>query len=140
MAHAGGRPTTYNQETATKLCEYIVMGYSLRKACEQEGMPVPSTFFDWIREHEEFSKQYTRATEERSEAMAEDMLAISDDTREDKDAVAKAKLQVETRKWLMAKMKPKKYGDKIDVTSDGKALPTPILGGLSKESEGGKDV
>jgi hypothetical protein len=32
-------------------------------------------------------------------------------------------------------MKPKKYGEKLDLTSDGKALPAPIYGGISKEKE-----
>lgn len=142
-----GRPSTYTQELADTMCQQIGMGYSMRKVCEQPKMPAMSTFFKWLREHEEFSKQYARATEERAEAMAEDILDIADDGTNDvkivtgkggteyyatdNDVIQRSKLRVETRKWLMAKMKPKKYGDKIDVTSDGKALPTPIMGGSS---------
>lgn len=33
----------------------------------------------------------------------------------------------------MSKMKPKKYGDRLDLTSDGKALPAPIYSGISKK-------
>lgn len=133
-----GRPTTYSQETADILCEHIAMGYSLRKVCEQDGMPVMSTIFKWIREHEDFSKQYARATEERTEAMAEDILDIADNgtndvklvedkngnEREvvDNDVIQRSRLRVDTRKWLMAKMKPKKYGDKIDMTSGGEKI------------------
>lgn len=74
--------------------------------------------------------------------MAEDVLEISDtpvmgeiktikpdgsiEIKQD-EMLGHRRLQIDTRKWLMAKMKPKKYGDKYDVTSDGKALPTPIL-------------
>lgn len=143
-----GRPTTYSQETADSICEYIAMGYSLRKVCEQDGMPVMSTIFKWIREHDDFSKQYARATEERTEAMAEDILDIADDGtndwvederkdgstywRADNDVIQRSRLRVDTRKWLMAKMKPKKYGDKLDMTTNGKDLPTPLLSGLSR--------
>src|SRR5436305_10818518 len=35
------------------------------------------------------------------------------------DMLDHRRLQIETRKWLMAKMKPKRYGDKLDVTSGG---------------------
>jgi outer membrane lipoprotein-sorting protein len=46
-------------------------------------------------------------------------------------AVQAQRLRVDTRKWLMAKMKPKVYGEKLDLTSDGKVLPAPIYGGQS---------
>jgi phage terminase small subunit len=101
-------------------------------------MPAISTFFRWIRTHKEFQKQYARATEERSEAMAEEILDIADDSpnaikgidRSDNARVQAHRLRVETRKWLMAKMKPKKYGDKLDVTSGGEKV-VPIMGGSS---------
>jgi hypothetical protein len=78
--------------------------------------------------------------------MAEDILDISDDGTNDYmetddgklqyngDSVQRAKLRVDTRKWLMAKMKPKVYGDKLDMTTNGKDLPTPLLGGLSRNN------
>lgn len=144
---AGGRPSDYTQELADEICEGITLGYSIRTVCKPDHMPAISTFYKWLRTHDEFAKQYARATEERTEAMSEDLLDIADDgtndwmERENKDGstydvvnsevLQRSKLRVETRKWLMAKMKPKKYGDKLDVTSDGKALPTPILGSLS---------
>lgn len=141
-----GRPTTYTKELADEICEGITLGYSVRTVCNPDPMPAISTFYKWLREHEEFSKQYARACEERTEAMSEDLLDIADDGSNDwmeihkgdyhgwqvnGEAVQRSKLRADTRKWLMAKMKPKKYGDKLDLTSDGKALPTPIMGGTS---------
>lgn len=148
--HPGGRPSTYTPEIAAKLCEQIALGSSLRTACKGEDMPAPSTVFKWIREHEEFSKQYAHACEERTEAMSEDILDIADDGTNDwmeqhrgehvawvtnGEAIQRSRVRIDTRKWLMAKMKPKKYGDKIDMTTNGKDLPTPILGGLSVHSD-----
>lgn len=139
----GGRPTKYTQELADRFCTEIATGSSLRTACKADDMPAPSTIFKWIREHEEFSKQYAKATEERTEAMSEDILDIADNGTNDYmesedgkmqyngDSVQRARLRVDTRKWLMSKMKPKKYGDKLDMTTNGKDLPSPILGGLS---------
>lgn len=142
----GGRPTKYSQDLADSICEMIAMGYSMRSVSADESMPASSTMFKWLREHTEFSEQYARACEERSEAMAEDILDIADDGTNDwmeiekrgetytvanNEAIQRSRLRVDTRKWLMAKTKPKKYGDKLDMTSDGKALPTPIYGGLS---------
>lgn len=132
-----GRPSIYSKELADKVCERIAEGASIRTACAPDGMPSISTFFKWIRENQEFAQQYARATEERTEAMSEDILDIADDGSNDlmtiqkgsqsyeienKEVTNRSRLRVDTRKWLMSKMKPKKYGDKVDVTSDGKAI------------------
>lgn len=133
-----GRPTTYTQELADEICSDITLGCSIRTVCSKETMPSVKTFYTWLRTHDEFLQQYTRATEERSEAMAEDIMDIADDGSNDwmvinrKDGtdawqlngehVQRSRLRVESRKWLMAKMKPKKYGDKLDVVSEGEKL------------------
>jgi len=122
-----GRPSSYTQEIADKICEQLAIGYSIRTVCKGEDMPSVETFFRWLRSNESFREQYARAKQESADAMAEEILDISDDVEHDKEAINKARLRVDTRKFLMAKMKPKKYGDKLDVTSDGKALPTPII-------------
>lgn len=132
---AKGRPSEYTQEIADLFCELIANGDSLRTACAAKNMPSPATIFKWMRENDIFLKQYEKATQERTEAMAEELLDIVDDGSNDymvktgKDGseswvlngenIQRSRLRADTRKWLMAKMKPKKYGDKIDVTSDG---------------------
>lgn len=137
MPNPVGRPSTYTQELADKICEQLADGKSLRTVCAQEGMPVMSTVFKWMREHDEFSNQYAKAKEESSDAMAEDLLHIADtpvmgeirtikpdgtvEIKQD-EMLGHRRLQVDSRKWLMSKMKPKKYGDKIDMTSDGEKL------------------
>lgn len=42
---------------------------------------------------------------------------MGEDEKYNGDAVQRSKLRVDARKWVAAKLKPKKYGDKIDVTS-----------------------
>lgn len=137
-----GRPEIYTQELSDKVCQEIAMGYSLRTVCKKEGMPKLSTVFKWIREKPEFAQQYARATQERTEAMAEDMLDIADDGSNDlmtiqkgdksyevenREVTNRSRLRVDTRKWLMSKMKPKKYGEKLDVMSDGKAIQGNVI-------------
>jgi hypothetical protein len=145
-----GRPSLYTQELADKICAELALGKSMRTVCRPDEMPDMSTVFRWLRTNNEFCKQYARAKEESTDAMAEEVLDIADDSSndwmlvhkgkesfhmEDKEAVNRSKLRVDTRKWLMSKMKPKKYGDKLDLTSDGKVLPTPIYGGVSTKPE-----
>jgi len=144
------RPTTYTQELADKICEQLALGYSLRTVCKADDMPAIASIFNWFRTKPGFLEQYEKAKQESTDAMAEDLLDIADDgtndwmERHDKNGncigwqlngehVQRSRLRADTRKWLMAKMKPKKYGDKIDMTTNGKDLPTPILGGLSQQ-------
>ena len=123
-----GRPESWSDELAEEICTEIALGNSLRQVLRKEGMPAMKTVFSWFKTHPEFKVMYQAATQERTEAMAEDILEIADDRDED---VQRSRLKVDTRKWVMAKMKPKKYGDKLDLTSDGEKLPTPIYGGMS---------
>ncbi len=134
--HPGGRPTKYTKELADTICERLAMGESMRTIAKDEAMPALSSMFKWLRENKEFSEQYARAKQESADAMAEDILDIADNgsndymEREDGtttyngDSVQRSRLRVDTRKWLMAKMKPKKYGDKIDMTSGGEKIET----------------
>lgn len=142
-----GRPSDYTQELADKICAQLAMGKSLRSVCTGEGMPSMVTIFNWFRVYPDFLNQYTRAKEESADWMADEILDIADDGTNDwmtitmpggyekevpnNEVLQRSKLRVDTRKFLMAKMKPKKYGEKLDLTTDGRALPTPIYGGNS---------
>lgn len=126
-----GRPTKYTPELGDTICALLTEGKSLRSVCLQEDMPDKSTVFRWLRENKDFQDQYARAKEESTDAMYEEIRDISDDgisvvkgsAEKKSGAIAQiVRLQVDTRKWMMSKMKPKKYGDKTDITSDGKAI------------------
>lgn len=141
-----GRPTKYTPEIADKICAELALGNSLRTVCTADDMPAMSSVFLWLREHKTFSEQYARAKEESADALFEETQDIADDSLDlalsaaDNPKLAGSlvqaqRLRVDTRKWMMSKMKPKKYGDKLDLTSDGKALPTPIYSGNSKKAE-----
>ena len=109
-----GRPSKYSDELAEKICELIASGMSLRAVCSQDSMPSAVTVCKWLSENEEFSKQYARAREEQAVSFADEIISIADSVEPDSAAVAKAKLQIDSRKWLAAKMAPKKYGDKVE--------------------------
>lgn len=145
-----GRPSKFSEEIANEICDRIVGGESLRHICEDKDMPSPSMVFRWLADekYKTFREQYTRACEERTEAFVEDIFAIADDGTNDwmekhygehsestwvvnGEALQRSKLRVDARKWYASKMKPKKYGERIDMTTNGKDIPAPILGGVS---------
>jgi hypothetical protein len=131
-----GRPTLYTQDLADRICQELSEGRSLRSICLQDDLPDARTVFRWLRTNAEFCQQYARAKEESTDAMSEDILALSDGAidvikggaEKKSSALGQAvRLQVDTRKWIMSKMKPKKYGDKLDMTSDGKAITVELI-------------
>ena len=134
-----GRPTDYTNEIADLICERLSNGESLRSICSLENMPNKSTVFKWLNIHEEFNDQYARAREEQAETLADEIIAIADDglndsyvdengnKRTDQDVIARSRLRVEARKWVASKLKPKKYGDKLELAGDPKNPLSPIL-------------
>lgn len=127
-----GRPSDYLPEVAADICAKLAEGESLRKVCERPGMPSKTSVFRWLAEHQEFRDQYAKATDTRADAIFEEMFDIADEVTEEAAAVAKARLRIDTRKWALARMNPKKYGDKvsqdIDVkSSDGTMTPQPTI-------------
>lgn len=147
-----GRPSDYTQNKADAICEQLALGVSLRSVCKQEDMPSIATVFKWMRTNEEFLKQYARAKQESADAMAEEVLDIADNSANDymdkqfgetkvrvvdQENIQRSRLRVDTRKWLMSKMKPKKYADKIDVTSGGETIKgnTIVLSDFKNDSE-----
>ena len=99
-------------------------GLSAFKACQAAGVP-QSTFSRWVDDDATLAENYARAREDLIERMATEIMEISDqdvgvavDGKKDWAAVQKHRLQVDTRKWLLSKLAPKKFGDKIEVSGD----------------------
>ncbi len=135
-----GRPSSYTQDIADRICSELADGKSMRTVCKADGMPSMQTVFSWLRTMPAFLEQYTRAKEDAADAFAEEMLDIADDAANDWMAandpenpgyrlngehINRSRLRVDTRKWIASKLKPKKYGDKVQTEltgADGKAL------------------
>ncbi len=109
----------------------VTDGESLTRICKDEDMPALTTGDMWMRS-DEYAEDYARAREKRAEAMFEEILAISDDATNDmivdpetgaerlnSEHVQRSRLRVDTRKWMLGKMQPKKYGDKLDLNHGG---------------------
>lgn len=116
-----GRPSDYLPEVAADICSLLANGESLRKVCERPCMPSKTSVFRWLAEHSEFRDQYAKATETRADAIFEEMFDIADNVAEEAAAVGKARLRIDTRKWALARMNPKKYGDKVSQEIDHKS-------------------
>ena len=107
-----GRPSTYTEEMGNLICDKLTEGVSLRKLCMSEEFPSASTVYLWLDRFPEFAEKYARAREAATEDMLEDLLEIADDPKMD---AQEKRVRIDTRKWVMGRLKPKKYGDKSTV-------------------------
>ena len=73
------RPSPHSPDLTSVICARMAEGVSLRSICLADDMPDKATVFRWLAAHKEFRDQYARAREARADAMAEEILEISDD-------------------------------------------------------------
>ena len=121
-----GRPTIFTDDLAAAFCERIANGRSLRDVCSDEDMPCTTTINAWCKDYPDFSARYARAKKDRAEFHFEDMFVIADTVPAEAAEVAKARLQIDTRKWALARMDKDRYGDKTQIdntSSDGSMSP-----------------
>lgn len=121
----------YDKEKVFKeILNQIEEGASLRSVLRQEDMPSRYTFFEWIHKDEQKANQYARACEFRADSIFEEILEIADNVDSDSkytdngeipnsEWIARSRLRVDARKWMLGKMQPKKYGDKIQNEHSG---------------------
>ena len=123
----------------------------MRSIGRDPDMPNQTTISDWVRLRPDFALQYARATEERADAIFEEMFEIADDATNDfverarldgsvdvvfdTERVLRSKLRIDTRKWALARMAPKKYGERvgIDLAGDLNLNAKLDLSGLTEE-------
>lgn len=114
------------------MLERIAGGRSLRDVATDSDMPSRKFIYEQLDADKALGDRYARACEARGDAIVDEILEIADDGRNDwmevngKDEeavgyvlngehVQRSKVRIDTRKWLAAKLSPKKYGDRLAV-------------------------
>ena len=139
-----GRPTKFNQQTADLICMMLSEGLSLRQILKADtvgALPAQSTVYEWLLRFPLFAEQYARAREEQADTNADEILEIADEhppeytdekgrTSLDITYIQWQKNRIEARKWTAAKLRPKKYGDRMAVegVDGGAAIKTEDVG------------
>ena len=124
-----GRPSLYTREIADEICRRMSKGETVRSIGRDPAMPEENTIRGWALDDKDgFFAQYTRAVQIRAGVWAEEIIEISDDGSQDTyidpatgnertnaEVVARSRLRVDTRKWMLSKVLPKIYGEKLDL-------------------------
>jgi len=124
-----GRPSKYSEAIAISICKQIVSGKSLVYICKREGTPHLGTAYRWLDEHPDFRERYERARLDQADTLADEITMLADEEprkiidqngveRIDSGWVQWHRLRIDSRKFIAAKLKPKKYGDRVDVNQE----------------------
>jgi len=105
---------------ADKIYDGIAMGRSLTSLCQELDIGY-NTVVVWLREDNDFRSNYARAREEQAHFYCDQITDIAEECPTTNEAVQRARLEIDTKKWKMSKLLPKKYGDKIAVESKGQS-------------------
>ena len=131
-------PPKRTPEVEAAILQDVAQGIALVNACKTQGI-VTSTFFRWLDSSEQLRNDYMRAREAQADFHASEIVSISDevevsqvvtpdgvvDFKLDAVAVARNRLRIDARKWVAAKMLPKKYGDRLEI--DGNTTVTHLF-------------
>jgi hypothetical protein len=116
-----GRPSLYSAELAERICARLAEGESLLAICRDEAMPHRATVHEWVFKNiEGFGDKYACAREVGCDAMADALMEIADDGKNDfverkggedepgglafnAEHVQRSKLRVDARKWYLSK-------------------------------------
>jgi hypothetical protein len=131
-----GRPSDYTPAIAREICSRLAEGQSLTAICRDDHMPTFQTIYEWVNgggtaaREDKFPEMYARARAMKIEYMAEQLEEIADDARNDwmdkvvgwegdtirvldHEHVTRSKLRLDTRKFLLSKLRPEIYGDRL---------------------------
>jgi hypothetical protein len=113
----GSREHLYSVELGDEICRRIANGETLYDVCQDPAIPVSaSAVRQWDLDNRDgFSAKYASAKRQLIEAWSDQLVRIADNQLlEPNDR----RVRIDTRKWLMSKLHPGKYGDKVTVAGD----------------------
>ena len=123
-----GRPTKFDGEIAKMICLRLLEGESLRSILEDPEYPSRATVYNWLNLHDDFLDQYEKAKNIGLYNLADEILEIADNASNDwmetndsdnegyrlrGENIQRSRLRIDSRKWILSKLLPKKFGDRL---------------------------
>lgn len=130
-----GRGTAYNRQVCDEICRRVIDGQTVKEIGASPDMPCANTIWNWIARHPEFCEMWLIAKRAQMLREAESILEIADDGRNDwmqrrvddgtfepivdKENIQRSRVRIDARKWLLAKMMPSIFGERVAVEHSG---------------------
>ena len=112
-----------NREQLAELVpEYMANGMSMRQSCIKAGLTA-QTFLRAVDDSPALAERYAQARGALLDAMVDQILTLADapvptldNGATDPGMVRQRQLQIDARRWVLSKLAPSKYGDRLDVS------------------------
>ena len=140
----------YTAKRFNNICEALANSdKGLARVCRKFKV-APSTFYSWLKVDKKLQEQYADAREQQAEFIADKIVEVANDDSKDilicpitnrktlnPVSVQRAKLRVETYKWRIAQLSPKKYSNKkvIEIPGESSAFAIDWTSGGWKKAE-----
>ena len=105
-----------------EIVDKVSAGKSVSTVLREPGYPTWTSFQTMLASDDRLRQAYDKAVQDRADRMADEILELSDQEMPEglEGAMASAwvqqkRMQVDARKWIASKLKPRTYGDRIDV-------------------------
>ena len=133
------RPSEYNFDLCIEICNELAEGQNIKRILDsKDNYPDWTTFRRWKNNNEELRTLYINSQQDKAIALENELDDLRDMLTIKAIDSSTYNVLASTIKWKMAKFYPKVFGDKVDVTSDNKAiqtLPTAIQVEITKPNE-----
>lgn len=121
----------FTMEMARRICRSVATcGNSLEKICnDNPEFPKPTMIYEWRLDYPEFAEMYVTAKRIQTDILFEELIKIADNTSNDtiikidklgqeyavcnSEWIMRSRVRIDTRKWALAKLVPRIYGDRI---------------------------
>jgi hypothetical protein len=120
------RLSEYDFELCKKICEQVAEGKNIKAVLRSDESIYPTfqTWCNWKREHQELFDLYVRSIQDKAESVDDQIDEILADVKTGKIDAAAARVIIYTLQWKASKYYPRMFGDKVDITTGNKPLPS----------------
>jgi hypothetical protein len=137
-----GRPKIYTDDSPVwqYIIDRVTHGRSLSSVLREDDMPYLRVFQIKIERDEKYKAQYDKAVQDRADRLADEIMELADEDMPEhlqgpgaSAWVQQKRLQVDARKWIASKLKPRTYGDRLDVSVSDNRIS--VLGALEQAQQ-----
>jgi hypothetical protein len=133
----GAPPFKWTPEAEEEIFNRMIRGEGIVQICapgRDDFLPSERTFYKRLTEDEAFAQRYARAREIQADHEFDEIKAIADTANAENVKVAR--LRIDARRWRAGKLRPKVYGDKVELSGNAESpLVMQVLTGVPRSED-----
>lgn len=110
------------KEIEDHICEELATGRSLISISRDKGIPSCATIYRWMKTYPEFAISIARARDDQADYFFDKQIEFAEEATTENYMVKK--FQADQLKWVAGRLKPKKYGERLNLDHSGELALT----------------